>query len=127
MGGIMDTYKKVNAEELTKMIIAAPFGSEFSFGSPHLGDYSQEYLDDDSLEYWDGCYTEKGRLDNDIFIIDHYGGGQAMCETLDCFRDRFSAEDEQYILSALKDYFKTWVGAEYVYAKQEIRNNASAL
>ena len=117
----MKTYIKANARELAEMVTTAPFGSVIAFGYPAGGDYSVDTLDELVVEDWNGCYCESGRLDNRYFIMDQYGGGRGMIETLEDTSDpaRFTDLDKEYIEACITTYLQDWELGDVVYAAVE--------
>jgi hypothetical protein len=109
MGNKDTLYKKIDAKELAEMICNHDMGTIFDIGIPEDDDFSHEFLEECNLGDWHGCYTEWGYVDNNVLIMDYYGGGRPMI---------FPFEDDacpEEIEGFIKQYFSMHIRRPFVY------------
>jgi len=111
-------YKRMDIKEFTEAIVSSPVGTIFTFGLPEDGNSSPPSITHDEVDYYYGCYIEDGRLDNAIFVIDHFGGGNPFIAALNMY-DAISVEDKHIIELALTTYLPQYVGGGVVYVATE--------
>jgi len=97
----------MNAEELGNYITQQSFGTVISFGGVGATCCSEEcpeYLQASDIAPWFGCYTVKGPLDNECFIVDDYGGGSPMIFPLSsCITTKNGIKLDSYSIEVIKD------------------------